>query len=871
MIYDNKSINSNTIQLTHYNSYLAKSNIPHQENRYHLSTQNLRKTNVWQLYISLSPYDLIKNQDKIFPAIASMSLPFKVIKNSHLHQLLNDGDLGHENMGKAIIVFFETVDLIDKYIPKIKDLTEPLWGPKVKGSIKISSCLYGSSEISSKQFETISTNIRAEDPNKTQLPIDGNPFIRHIRQYPINTARINTIIQKYKLTQLIKSEPECKYYLAMYKDQDNLTKNCIIKCGYKGTSMDAEGRDITDQIRWQQRSFELFSLNSSLPSTILEDFPDKSFLIMESPNVTTMEKIVTNLLNGNSWRDIQPKIKLTLLHYWKNIVQLVDQFHRKKLTINNISIFDIYIGKDNNVTLLDWSKIYSHTNSYPNPPFRKDRPGFSLPSKTQNSLPEYTDDIFSLGALFLSSCTPIPVYRLYDSNQDNFKQKLSFFLSDPILEELVLNCLSKNSADRPTLSDILNRLSIIEQQAYAKGNKISKRPPLIDKIELTLKQGIKGLANNILLLDELWFSDVPSNPSHEIYEGNTKMVCHGLYKGVEGILYFLCAALNTGWDVSDLSATIKKSIELIDHIHPFELSAIGSSLYYGTSGIALLLKELISLGIISNGHVYEETIKQYFSKETLQKNILHGVAGETLALIQCEAFITPQDHHKILTEKIDYLISTQNKDGSWDLPITDSKKSVDSFGYGMAGILYSLLELGHRYELNNCIIASESGISYLSKNLFPKGINNAEYANIYLSQYGFGWCDGLSGKALMYLKAYKITGLKDYLVIAEFLLRSINPKIVSKNLGQCHGLAGLGEVYLEIHEITQSKEWWDRATSIAWILCTLTTFNQDNSVYWLSENSSRPTAGFMTGNTGIMHFLIRYLTPQDIGLPFMPI
>jgi hypothetical protein len=40
--------------------------------------------------------------------------------------------------------------------------------------------------------------------------------------------------------------------------------------------------------------------------------------------------------------------------------------------------------------------------------------------------------------------------------------------------------------------------------------------------------------------------------------------------------------------------------------------------------------------------------------------------------------------------------------------------------------------------------------------------------------------------------------------------------------------------------------------------------------YWLAEYERLPVAGFMIGNSGVLHFLLRLCYNEQIGFPLIP-
>jgi hypothetical protein len=62
----------------------------------------------------------------------------------------------------------------------------------------------------------------------------------------------------------------------------------------------------------------------------------------------------------------------------------------------------------------------------------------------------------------------------------------------------------------------------------------------------------------------------------------------------------------------------------------------------------------------------------------------------------------------------------------------------------------------------------------------------------------------------------------------------------------------------------QSRSAW-----IARLLTEMAISDKTGSCYWHVLPPGRPTADLMVGNTGVMHFLLRYLHPEKVGLAVM--
>ncbi len=130
---------------------------------------------------------------------------------------------------------------------------------------------------------------------------------------------------------------------------------------------------------------------------------------------------------------------------------------------------------------------------------------------------------------------------------------------------------------------------------------------------------------------------------------------------------------------------------------------------------------------------------------------------------------------------------------------------------------------------------------------------------------------GFSGVALLFIKAFECLKEPEFKEAASGALLAHPATICSNYLTQANGLAGLGEVYLEAYKVFGDTEWLNRASHIARLLLYCNKSQKDGTIYWLDGSDNRPTADFMAGNSGIIHFLLRYQNPKHINFPLISI
>jgi hypothetical protein len=124
--------------------------------------------------------------------------------------------------------------------------------------------------------------------------------------------------------------------------------------------------------------------------------------------------------------------------------------------------------------------------------------------------------------------------------------------------------------------------------------------------------------------------------------------------------------------------------------------------------------------------------------------------------------------------------------------------------------------------------------------------------------------DGGKGLIFILIRAYAVLQKDVYRKIAEDALSKYPPRIVHNNINQESGLAAIGELYLEAWRIFQDEEWMQRSDWIANVFIHSLYNTEDNAGHWVMEQNNPPTADFLIGNSGIIHFLARCYAPEKI-------
>uniref|UniRef100_UPI00358DD970 lanC-like protein 3 n=1 Tax=Myxine glutinosa TaxID=7769 RepID=UPI00358DD970 len=74
------------------------------------------------------------------------------------------------------------------------------------------------------------------------------------------------------------------------------------------------------------------------------------------------------------------------------------------------------------------------------------------------------------------------------------------------------------------------------------------------------------------------------------------------------------------------------------------------------------------------------------------------------------------------------------------------------------------------------------------------------------------WCHGAPGVALLFVKAFQLSGRPQYLAACERAAQCVwNKGLLLKGPGTCHGVAGNGYLFLVLYRLTQDPKYFYRA------------------------------------------------------------
>jgi class III lanthionine synthetase len=656
---------------------------------------------------------------------------------------------------------------------------------------------------------------------------------------------------------------------------------CVIKEGSYGDTKDKDGRDIIDRLRWQKQLHEDLQDKIRMPR-LLGHFEEKGnyYLVIEHIKGKALTKEVTlnrkelrlSIINGG-------KLGMRFLDYLIQIAELLEKLHTHQVVHRDATPNNYMITPGNKVALIDMEMCYSIKTTFPTPAFALGTYGYMSKQQEAISVPTTAEDIFAFGAIMLQVWSGVSPSKMTGEPINELTKKISFFIPDKKIAGLVTQCLWPEDNQRPNATQILQELK--QYKADLKNKVAREQNPNFsftrEQILATVQEGIQTLATPLLAdEDKGWFSDDMKPPPAEEKNKLRKTWYASYSHGASGVIYMLTQAKRAGLNISMTLPFIDKGLYVIKrrYINHIEEKAAGYN--FGSDGIAAVLSCAIYEGVIEPTSEYLEWINILLQKTAKGDSVSHGIAGQGFCNLISKSFVSPENLVERLENYTNLLISKQDIDGKWvnghytqKFTKRKIKKASKGLMDGMSGIICFLLDFGHRYKHTESVVAAERGLKWLIKNAKRKK-GGIHWRTSKDKNLNYDMASGVSGIVLCFIKAYHYTNNPIYKKIATAALIAIPENITDSNISQRYGLAGLGEVYLEAFQVFKEEIWLQRAGWLAQLIMQLKKQHPEHGVYWLVEHERQPVANFMIGNSGILHFLLRFCNQKQIGFPLLP-
>lgn len=656
---------------------------------------------------------------------------------------------------------------------------------------------------------------------------------------------------------------------------------CVIKEGTYGDTKDKDGRDIIDRLKWQKQLHEQLQDKVRIPR-LLGHFEERGnyYLVIGHVKGKPLYKacdekrreLRQGLITGN-------KIGRRFLDYLIQIAAILETIHKEGIVHRDATPNNYMITPGGKVALIDLEMCYSVPTQFPTPAFALGTFGYMSKQQEAIAIPTTAEDIFAFGAIMLQMWSDISPFKLTREPIDELTRKISFFIPDQRLAQLVTQCLQPEADQRPDATQVLQVLKQYLTDIINKKVRPTNQPAFYtrDAILTIVQEAINTLATPLMAdEDKGWFSDDLKPAAAEDKHKLRKQWYASYNRGGMGVVYVLAQAKSAGLDIEVNKPFIEKALELVKGKYIDRIEQATTGLHFGSDGIAVVLASAIREGLVEASIEHLEWINQLLEKASRDRDIEHGVAGQGIANLASRSFISSQQLQERMLRYAELLISKQHIEGCWitgyyrqKYTKRKIKRVTRGFTEGMGGIIYFLLEYGYRYQHQPSKEAVQRGLQWLIKKARHKRAG-IKWLSARGKELACGWAEGTAGIAFTFIRAYRLANNPLYRQYAEKTLQYIPADIIDGNIAQDSGLSGIGEVYLEAWRVFNNPEWFNRATRIAQVIMQQKKLHPQYGTYWLVKGERQPVANFMVGNSGVIHFLLRYCYPEKIGFPLMP-
>jgi len=863
-----------------YSIILDRLGLDYKHVEYYWQVGEIEQVQGWILHLSVVWSQIVSLTDIVIPLLLENAIPFKIVKDKDTANSLLNGEFGQSQVGKVISIYpanvGQTVALAKQLIP----LTDAFKGPAIPTDIHLGGILY-------TRYGSFNPIIRPDTSGRTvKLIYDAQgqliPDTQHIPFVLLNgiewpfSEMASPIVPKpknvfhdiYKPIQILKSDTKGNVIKSLYLKNHFFVKWCVIKQGKKNMWVDGAGRDITDRLAWQKVLYEQLHDMVPLPK-ILDFFVEQgdTHLAMEFIKGPSLYECILELNSKcNSWGLLSLKSRLFILDRLLEMIEIIERIHQKGFVHRDITPVNFLVNKKNKLFLIDIELAYSLREKIPHPPFELGTNGFMSPEQLAVKIPTIKEDIYGLGATLITLLIGLPPMCFSISNKALLRDNLYFFLRNNDIVELIASCLDRDPAMRPIVRhiyDVVQKYKVSCQQNKVEGKGLVD-PDMItgDRLQSLINGAIKGLVSPPTVISkDLWQSRIPLKDGMADAQRKEFGKSVGLSEGISGVLYFLARAKAAGFNIDSCRKAFDTGWAYIKEKHVEELPNTAPGLFGGAAGTALAMANGMNAGLLEDNKENRLWIKNYLELPAVGLDIATGAAGQGIAALQCRDYLEEDILGEIIKSHVERLLTYRQKDGYWVIfqDGTGKKAPAASFAYGNSGIIWFLLEYAARYKDQSILDIAIQSLTALSKlaGLFRRIIKNNGYRRVIENPQT---SDGIPGIILTFIKAYETVGDPQFKEMAEQMLANYPTCLVHENFSQDLGLSGMGELYLEAYRVFKNKEWNERSEWLVQFFAHTSRKGPDGSFHWLSNNAQFPTADFMVGSSGIIHFLIRYLT-----------
>jgi serine/threonine protein kinase len=433
-----------TVHLTNYHSILQCAGIRYQEDAKTLIVGNMVPSWGYAIFISCRTVGTEELLNAVLPILSKVGSPFRLIKSQLLQYRLNAGAFGDLEVGKVMSIFPRSQDEATRIIAGVNAASDNLKGPIVANALRIGNLIYV------QAVKKVNNKIELRLPD-----LKSSPF-KTSKQYEVK--RQSKFLGRYLNVQTIRNTPKGGVFKAINLNNFSFSW-CLIKEGRPNALDDHFDRDMTDRLRWQKEV--LHQLASHVTTAKVIDFfqkRDYSYLVIEYAEGTLFGRTVSDTFNRKTWRLLDTLSRSYLLKLYLKAVAIVAEIHTQGFIHRDITEGNFIILTDGRLCILDFELAFNVNTGQPDPPYLLGTIGYASPEQLQYCWPQYSDDIYSLGALLIFVLTGTHPKDFIESENRTTRKKLNEMTGDKVLTDLAMRCIDRQADRRPAVIIIIHTL-----------------------------------------------------------------------------------------------------------------------------------------------------------------------------------------------------------------------------------------------------------------------------------------------------------------------------------------------------------------------------------------------------------------------------
>ncbi len=412
------------IHFADYSQLLRKLDVAFQEQQHYLIAGDPGELGK-ELIISLCSLETPAFLRSFIPFLKQNRISFKLIKDQLLQYQQNAGAFGAEHVGRILLIYPESYQLAAETIKKLCELSlsQQLKGPLVRNHFRVDSVLY--------------------------LPL-GSTFTRKFSARKIKDTLPRIIHYRYIPIELISDTIKGKIFKAV-SIRKLAFQLCLIKHSRPFALDDHFGRDMRDRLCWQKElAGELAPLEISPAVIDYFELHDSAYLVFEFLEGKSLGDRVLEILKGRPWNALSKQDQKQLLCWYQHAIDITGKIHALGIVHRDITISNFHVSDNGRLQLLDFELAFNLHKRRPWPPFVLGTPGYLAPEQLAYRLPDFPEDLYSLGAVLYFMLTGKNPQTITGSVQKHLKDQPI----DADLKMLMQGCMEHNPVKRPSLATI---------------------------------------------------------------------------------------------------------------------------------------------------------------------------------------------------------------------------------------------------------------------------------------------------------------------------------------------------------------------------------------------------------------------------------